>query len=573
MAESGIDLDYDLKELDIIDLELLGFEDFEDNKTFHIPQCYELKSKTLPESPPNFKTATPTSRTQLRLQLMREQQQQEQRREQEQRLRATAAGARGRGGGGGSGGGRAGPSGAPAAQVPTPAPGLDPGAARHAVTIPTGSIPRHVFQVKTSLENPTLYHVIQKQRNQVRQYLCETRQPGGSAGSGGGGGGGGGGSGAGAALGARLSELQSELGQAQSAPPTMLRRAPSSASATAPSPDAAMSPSLSSVTTSASEAEELMEEFLGSFASDAGGGGGGKLGDVALTVSSDIQAGSVFEQLAVLGAGGGGGGGCGGGGDGGGTAADKTSNSCPADLLPVKQEVLLSDAEFQALVKDRQKKDNHNMIERRRRFNINDRIKELGTLLPKSNDPYYDIVRDVRPNKGTILKSSVDYIKRLKSEVQRMKQTEHRQKQLELQNRRLILRVQELELLARAHGLPVSEFSWPPPSSKLLPTLIKNSSNHQEIIHKEGPVAMESGLGHMPDLVTEASTLVTIHNVDDVMDDEHVSGDPMLGGDPMLSSFVPSPSDAPQALDDDCIDDDSLVGDIDMVLMPNHPTT
>ena len=28
--------------------------------------------------------------------------------------------------------------------------------------------------------------------------------------------------------------------------------------------------------------------------------------------------------------------------------------------------------------KDRQKKDNHNMIERRRRFNINDRIKELG---------------------------------------------------------------------------------------------------------------------------------------------------------------------------------------------------
>lgn len=26
-------------------------------------------------------------------------------------------------------------------------------------------------------------------------------------------------------------------------------------------------------------------------------------------------------------------------------------------------------------------------VERRRRFNINDRIKELGTLLPKNNDP------------------------------------------------------------------------------------------------------------------------------------------------------------------------------------------
>lgn len=27
------------------------------------------------------------------------------------------------------------------------------------------------------------------------------------------------------------------------------------------------------------------------------------------------------------------------------------------------------------------------LVERRRRFNINDRIKELGTLIPKSNDP------------------------------------------------------------------------------------------------------------------------------------------------------------------------------------------
>lgn len=81
-------------------------------------------------------------------------------------------------------------------------------------------------------------------------------------------------------------------------------------------------------------------------------------------------------------------------------------------------------------------------VERRRRFNINDRIKELGTLLPKNNDPYYEIVRDVRPNKGTILKSSVEYIKCLKNEVIRLKQTEARQKQMENMNRRLQLRVQ-----------------------------------------------------------------------------------------------------------------------------------
>jgi hypothetical protein len=43
-------------------------------------------------------------------------------------------------------------------------------------------------------------------------------------------------------------------------------------------------------------------------------------------------------------------------------------------------------------------------VERRRRFNINDRITELGTLLPTQNEPYYDLVRDVRQNKGSILK-------------------------------------------------------------------------------------------------------------------------------------------------------------------------
>lgn len=81
-------------------------------------------------------------------------------------------------------------------------------------------------------------------------------------------------------------------------------------------------------------------------------------------------------------------------------------------------------------------------VERRRRFNINDRIKELGTLLPKNNDPYFEIVRDVRPNKGTILKSSVEYIKCLKNEVHRLKVNEAKQKQTEHLNRRLQLRIQ-----------------------------------------------------------------------------------------------------------------------------------
>lgn len=40
-----------------------------------------------------------------------------------------------------------------------------------------------------------------------------------------------------------------------------------------------------------------------------------------------------------------------------------------------------NDPEF---YRDRRKKDIHNAIERRRRYNINDRIKELGLMLPKA---------------------------------------------------------------------------------------------------------------------------------------------------------------------------------------------
>ncbi|TRY88102.1 hypothetical protein DNTS_004948 [Danionella cerebrum] len=103
------------------------------------------------------------------------------------------------------------------------------------------------------------------------------------------------------------------------------------------------------------------------------------------------------------------------------------------------------------LAKERQKKDNHNLIERRRRYNINYRIKELGTLIPKSNDP------DMRWNKGTILKASVEYIKWLQKEQQHARDLEGRQKKLEQANRRLLLRIQ-----AHAHGLPSMSASLGP---------------------------------------------------------------------------------------------------------------
>ncbi|XP_068128828.1 transcription factor EC isoform X2 [Hyperolius riggenbachi] len=123
------------------------------------------------------------------------------------------------------------------------------------------------------------------------------------------------------------------------------------------------------------------------------------------------------------------------------------SNTSCTGSVGVKRE--FADTDTRAQAKERQKKDNHNLIERRRRYNINYRIKELGTLIPKSNDP------DMRWNKGTILKASVEYIKWLQKEQQKGRELEHRQKKLEQANRRLLLRIQELEIQARAHGLPM----------------------------------------------------------------------------------------------------------------------
>ncbi|XP_029034171.2 uncharacterized protein LOC114871845 isoform X2 [Osmia bicornis bicornis] len=363
--------------------------------------------------PPTFKTATPTSRTQLKLQLMREQLQEQERREAE--FRQSLQQQR--------------PAAAPPRPVPTTA----------SLSTIGVDVPPQVLQVRTLLENPTRYHVVQKQKNQVRQYLHESFRGG-----------------------SEDTENENENENVfrgnsvegtppsvpmvvQSAPPGstvhhpkpqhphLVASYPHAPTATilshgnpvAASPDpttGAMSPGLSSVATSNSEAEDLLDDIL------------------------SFEAGSLGDNLK----------------DG------QTGSLSNIPELQIKPEpLLLTEAEIHALAKDRQKKDNHNMIERRRRFNINDRIKELGTLLPKTNDPYYEIVRDVRPNKGTILKSSVEYIKLLKNELTRMKQNELRHKQLEHQNRRLLLRVQELELQAKAHGLPVSDFNWASSSANM----------------------------------------------------------------------------------------------------------
>ncbi|KAK9889173.1 hypothetical protein WA026_004454 [Henosepilachna vigintioctopunctata] len=105
----------------------------------------------MPLHPPNLKTATPLSRTQLKLQLMRDHSLLEKERQMQaeaQRLQQEQHNCH--------------QQKTPAARVPIHNLPLD--------------VPAQVLQVQTRLENPTRYHVIQKQKSQVRQYLSESFQ-------------------------------------------------------------------------------------------------------------------------------------------------------------------------------------------------------------------------------------------------------------------------------------------------------------------------------------------------------------------------------------------------------------
>ncbi|KAF9316425.1 hypothetical protein BG003_002008 [Podila horticola] len=62
--------------------------------------------------------------------------------------------------------------------------------------------------------------------------------------------------------------------------------------------------------------------------------------------------------------------------------------------------------------KRRRRRESHNAVERRRRDNINEKIQELSTLLPEC---YVDSAN--KPNKGVILRKSVDYIRHLQQLV------------------------------------------------------------------------------------------------------------------------------------------------------------
>uniref|UniRef100_A0AAQ6A3S7 BHLH domain-containing protein n=1 Tax=Amphiprion ocellaris TaxID=80972 RepID=A0AAQ6A3S7_AMPOC len=474
-------------------------EDFqEEPKTY-----YELKSQPLKNSSPSdqhssskppLSSSAMTSRILLRQQLMREQLQEQERREQQRQQ---------------------------ASQYPQTTAAQTP--AINVSLPPVAQVPMEVLKVQTHLENPTKYHIQRSQQQQVKRYL-------GKLGS--------------QALSLPCPNQSSDHG---GMPPGPGNSAPNSPMA------------LLTLNSNCEKEVIIDSRFLESSYSDDILG----LMDPGLQMANTIPVPANLMDMY--------------GNQGMSQQSLPISNSCPANLPNIKREYSVSQspaimhmldksgscgkfdnyqrpegfpvAEVRALAKERQKKDNHNLIERRRRFNINDRIKELGTLIPKSNDP------DMRWNKGTILKASVDYIRKLQREQQRAKELESRQKKLEHANRHLMLRIQELEMQARAHGLAIASSALC--SAELGPRTIKQEPAledcHQDLytLHPhhqhhpactpEPPGTLELSEGHS----NYPEGHYSVHSkpgskLNDILMEDTLS--PVRGGDPLLSSVSPDAS-------------------------------
>eukprot|EP00092_Neocalanus_flemingeri_P060122 GFUD01072022.1.p1 GENE.GFUD01072022.1~~GFUD01072022.1.p1 ORF type:complete len:582 (+),score=158.62 GFUD01072022.1:30-1748(+) len=280
-------------------------------------------------------------------------------------------------------------------------------------------IPNEVYKIETRLENPTKYHVLESQRRQVAEYLSEGSAP----------------ETASPCLTEGRSSLAVSPGETKasaassSAPPTRRVSGP-------------FSPNYSSAATSPSEytPSEVCDDFLEEL------------------LTHDIANNGIVPCL---------------------TGNGKSLHSTSMLDFMVKDEALC-DEDLQTVQKDRVKKDNHNIIERRRRYTINDRITELGTLLPKQNEQYYDIVRDVRQNKGSILKASVDYIRHLRRESEKKASLEEELKKLKQSNRRALLKLQEYEQRMASAGLQVEQSAWRPATANELENLKERSAKQSK---------------------------------------------------------------------------------------------
>jgi len=294
------------------------------------------------------------------------------------------------------------------------------------------NVPSEVYQIESRLQNPTKYHVLESQRKQIEEYLNE-----GSATK---------------TDSLCLSEGRGSLalspGEANAShKESQVYTERRSSGALSPS-IGALSPNYSAVAspseyTPSEACDDYLDELLEI-------GSEGMVPDIRMKNGNDKLSASMFDLMV------------------------KEEPLCEEDLR-----------DFQ---KDRVKKDNHNQIERRRRFNINDRIKELGTLLPKQNEQHYEIVRDCRQNKGSILKASVDYIRLLRKEQEQKSALEEKYKKLEKSNRKALLKIQEYEQKMASAGLQVDQTTWRPATFTELENLKEGNENSSKKVKKSSTI-------------------------------------------------------------------------------------
>jgi len=204
--------------------------------------------------------------------------------------------------------------------------------------------------------------------------------------------------------------------------------------------------------------------------------------------------------------------------------------------VPIKEEPL-TEEDLKAFQKDRQKKDNHNLIERRRRYNINDRIKELGTLLPRENDEYFELVRDVRQNKGSILKASVDYIRKLKVDQDRKTFLEEKCRVQEYQTRKLIAKLQLYEKQLKLHGVTSTVKKQNPTKTQLV------NNCYSKTLLNTHQLKTRNTTEEKEEMCRDLSG----SELSDFLEDD--SQCPVSSSDPMLSSPAPSTlSSSPSSL-------------------------
>nr|QHW05438.1 microphthalmia transcription factor [Pteria penguin] len=354
-------------------------------------------------------------------------------------------------------------------------------------------IPTTVLKVKTCLENPTQFHVQQNQKRQISQFLTTDAK-------------------------VHASSLPVHTTISAANLVTMSGSAPVD-------PDSPLSAGLSSAATSVSDINDMdniLSDILSLEHADPQVDPDlsliePTLNQMAATIPHSNLMNSVFEVQSP-------------------EQTSPSSSSCPANFN-IKVPDFMTDEEARLWQKDRQKKDNHNMIERRRRFNINDRIKELGTMLPKSVDP------DMRQNKGTILKASVDYIRRLKRDQDKLKQFETRQRSLETTNRKLLIKLQQMELVMKAHGLTtgleneMDNLSVVSQPINMFQVQTQSQPQHQ-------PQSEMNLMQHQQLVGLLGDGQIDISQIEEFMDDSS-----QMASDPMLSSAPVSPSQMSESND------------------------